>query len=113
MSASDGTYQTLVFDGLGTASYTVGTAGTYSVRSKSSIPTLTAGGLASGLVSTIKLNSSTVLTSATGASGVSTSGIVCAVGDVLSVVYTSSVTADENPPNANVIKSVITIFQGQ
>jgi hypothetical protein len=112
MSADIG-YQTLEFTGLGTLSYTVGTTGFYSVQSKSSIPTITSGGVPSSLVTTIQKNGSTVTNGASvaGASGMSVSGISCAVGDVLSVVYSSALASDA-APTINVIKSQVVIFLG-
>jgi hypothetical protein len=110
----DLTYQMLQFTGLGTLSYTVGQAGAWTVQSKSQIPTPTFdNGLVSGLVTTIQKNGSTVGngTSETGASGHSIQGIVCAVGDVLSVVYSSSASVDELP-NTNVIQSQVVMFLG-
>jgi hypothetical protein len=100
-----------VANGLGTFTNVVNTAGFYTVRSKSSLPTITAGGVPSGLVSTIQKNGSTVLASLAGASGVSASGISCAVGDSLSVVYSSALSTDAFP-FINEIKSTISIFLG-
>ena len=111
MSATDGTYQAQVFTGLGTLSYTVGVAGFYTVRSKSSLPTLTDAGMASSLVTTIKKNGSTVLASNPGDLGCSASGISCVVGDIITVVYSSAAASDDTP-FINIIKSTVSIFQG-
>lgn len=102
--------QTLVFQGIGTASVVVPNAGTYVVESKSTIPTSVAGSSASSLVSTIKLNASTILASVAGAQGARSVVTGVAAGDTLSVVYTSAAAVD----NAlNAIKSVISIYQGE
>lgn len=106
--------QLLEFSGLGTLSYIVDVAGTYSVKSKSTLPTITSGGVPSSLVTTINLNGSPVTggTSDAGAQGSYARGIVCALGDTLSVVYTSALASDA-APNINVIKSQVQIYQGE
>lgn len=114
MPASGQGSQLLEFSGLGTLTYVIDTAGSYAVKSKSSTPTLTSGGVASGLITTINLNGSPVAggTSDAGAMGSYAKGIVCAVGDTITVVYTSAVAADA-APNINVIKSQVQIYQGE
>ncbi len=103
--------QSLEFTGLGTLTFTASVAGTYSCRSVSSLPTLTSGGVASGLVTTINHNGSQVNQSVAGALGCSASGIVCAVGDTITVVYTSALSTDAYP-FINLIKSTVVIFVG-
>jgi hypothetical protein len=103
--------QNLVFQGLGTISVTAPFAMTsLVVESKSSIPTLTNGGGVSALVSVVKQNASTILTSATGASGIRAVIPNVAAGDVISIVYTSANAVDAA---LNAIKSQIVIWQGE
>lgn len=103
--------QSLEFQGLGTLTYVIPVAGTYSVESKSSTPTATSGGTPSGLVTTINKNGSPVTggTSDAGSMGSTARGIACVVGDSITVVYTSAVAADAL---LNVIKSQVQISQG-
>lgn len=103
--------QTLIFQGLGTISITAPFAmDSLVVESKSSIPTLTNGGGVSALISTVKQGSSTILASSAGASGVRAVVPNVAAGDVISIVYTSANAVDAA---LNVIKSQISIFQGE
>jgi len=101
--------QNFVFNGLGTQSFIVPTAGPGFVEGKSELPTLVGGGGASSLVVTVNQNGSAIYTGNAGALGFYTtySG---AVGDTIAVVYTSSASADSA---YNAIKSKIEIGGGE
>lgn len=103
--------QTIQTNGLGTITYPVETAGNYFVESKSSIPTTSTGAPAnSSLITVIKHNATTLVTSTAGASGAYANEIVCAVGDTLSVVYTSANSIDTA---LNAVKSTIVFASNQ
>lgn len=102
--------QNLVFQGLGTITITSPYAGSFVVESKSTIPTITNGGGVSALVCVVKQNTTTILTSATGANGIRALIPAVAVGDSISITY-SSANAVDNALNA--IKSNIVIWQGE
>lgn len=114
MPAPETSAQQLEFSGLGTLTFVIGFAGTYAVKSKSSLPTITSGGVPSGLVTTINKNGSPVAggTSDAGAMGSYAKGIACVVGDTITVVYTSALASDA-APNINIIKSQVQIYQGE
>lgn len=115
-----------VFAGLGTSTFTVVTAGLYTVQIKSTIPclaagssnnsTVTAGGSALQIV--VNNNGSPVLT--VGGSGANPTPtqqsiggsvvIQAAAADVITVVLTSANAVDALP---NAVKSIINLFQGE
>lgn len=101
--------QNLVFNGLGTQSFTVTSAGPYFLEGKSDLPTLVNGGGASSLVVTVNQNGSPVYTGSAGASGFKVN-VSCAANDVMAVVYTSSAAADTA---YNAIKSTVQIGMGE
>ncbi len=103
------TYQNFVFNGLGTLSFTVATAGAYFLEGKTSLPTLVQGNGASSLLTVVNQNGSPIYTGIAGAEGFYLD-VTCAANDVLSVVFSSSAAADQP---LNVIKSVVTFGQGQ
>lgn len=100
--------QNASFSGLGTFSITVQIAGPYFLEGKISLPTLTNGGGASSCLVTINQNGSPIYTGLAGAEGFK-KDTLCAAGDVLAIVLSSSAPADQ-PLNA--IKTVIAIGQG-
>jgi hypothetical protein len=96
--------QTLEFEGLGTFTLmTAPFAGLFDIDGKSTISTLSSGGGQSSLVATVKQNGSNVLVGVAGAQGFNTR-IQCASGDVITVVLSSSASADLG---LNVIKTVV------
>jgi hypothetical protein len=115
-----------VFAGLGTSTFTVVTAGLYTVRFKSTLPyiaagtsnnsTVTAGGSALQVV--VNQNGSPVLTvggSATNPTPTQPSlgssvVINCAAADVITVVLSSANAVDALP---NSVKTIINLFQGE
>ncbi len=107
--------------GLGTQTFNVVTAGNYTVSVRYSIPYIASGSSADSSVTTggselqvlVKLQSSTKLTlSAPAPTQPSLSGSVsmlCAAGDVIEIVPSSSADVD----NAlNAVKGIINIYQG-
>jgi len=102
--------QNFVFNGLGTLSTTVVTAGLYFVKGKvTDFPSLVNGGGASSLVVTVNQNGSPKYTGSAGASGFYTN-LSCAANDVIAVVFSSSASADSA---LNVIKSSVSIGLGE
>lgn len=101
--------QNLVFCGLGTLTLVAPTTGLYFVDGKSSLPTLTAGGGESALVTTVNLNGSPVYAGKAGAQGFYID-MLCTAFDVITVVFTSSADADQ-PINA--IKTAISWGLGE
>lgn len=110
-----------VMAGLNTGSFTVVTAGPYTVEFRSFIPYIAAGGSGyssattggSSLSVVVNLNGSPVLTVDTPAPNQPTMGgtvhMLCAAADVITVVATSSAAVDNTP---NAIKTVINLYQG-
>lgn len=113
--------------GLGTSTYTVLTAGEYTVGIKSTIPRDPGGSslfssqvspFASALQIVINQNGSPVLTiggsstnpTPTQPSLGSSISLLCAAGDVLTVVLSSANAIDSQP---NAVKSTITLYQGE
>lgn len=102
--------QNLTFNGLGTLSITVPLAGAYFVSGKISLPTLSKGDSApSACLVVVNQNGSPVYTGIAGAEGFYTD-ISCAANDVIAMVFSSAAAVDQG---LNVIKSVISIGQGQ
>ncbi len=105
----DTTYQTIVFNGLGTFATTVPTAGPWVIRGKSSVPQLNTGSsAASAMITTVNQNGSPIYTSTAGAEGFNVT-TNCAANDAITVVYTSAAAVDAA---LNVIKSTIELAQG-
>lgn len=115
-----------VFAGLGTATFTVVTAGLYTVAFKSTLPYLAAGSLGDSTVTAggsalqvvVNLNGSAKLTvggsatnpTPTQASMGSSVVISCAASDIITVVLTSANAVDAVP---NAVKTIINLFQGE
>ncbi len=96
--------QNQTFDGLGTlALFTAPQAGDYFVDGKISLPSIVGGAGPSSLLVVINQNGSPVYTGPVGATGFYT-GLVCALNDAITVVFSSSAAADQG---LNVIKSTI------
>lgn len=110
------------FAGLGTAQFTVTTAGPYTFAFTSTLPYIAAGSLGdsstttggSGLSVALKLNSDTLLTvSSPAPTQKITSGsvrIAAVAGDVISAVLTSSAAVDST---LNAIKTTFNLYQGE
>lgn len=110
-----------VFSGLGTSTFTVVTAGLYTVDFKSFVPYIASGSSAdstaaapSALSVVVNLNGSPALTSgAPSATQPLVNGKVtmgCVAADVITVVLSSANAAD----NAlNAVKSIINLYQGE
>lgn len=111
-----------VFAGLGTSTFTVVTAGLYTVQIKATIPCISAGSSSnssvttggSGLSIVVNKNGSAILTIANPSPtqplmGGSVSAQFAAA-DVITVVMSSSAAADQG---LNVIKSIINLYQGE
>lgn len=102
--------QSASFNGLGTMSTTVDTAGPYYVKGQLSLPTLVSGMGASLVVVTINLNGGGALyTGLAGAEGFY-KDLLCAAGDIINVILSSGAAPDQP---LNVIKSNISIGSGQ
>lgn len=100
--------QNLAFNGLGTLSVTVPSAGDYFCEGHITIPTITNGGGQSSLLVVVNQNGSPVYTGQAGAEGFRTV-VSCAANDVIAIVFSSS---NPNDLVLNAIKSVISIGQG-
>lgn len=100
--------QNLVFNGLGTLSFTIPQDGSYRFDGKISIPTIVNGGGPSSLLVVVNQNGSPVYTGVAGAEGFKVD-LSCLLGDVIAMVFSSSAAADLA---LNVIKSTIAISQG-
>ncbi len=113
--------QSTIFAGLGTAAFTIVDAGIYAFEFESTIPYRAAGSQgdssstvgASALSVALKLNSDTLLTVASPGSTQPLVGgkvsMLCAAGDVVSAVLTSSAAADAQ---RNAIKTTLNLYRG-
>ena len=107
--ANELAYGELVTTGLNTITIIVPTAGLWTFKGQLSLPTLTAGGVPSSVVTTIKQNGgSALLTSTAGASGFQLP-IQCALADSITIAFTSSLPSDAL---LNVMKCAIQYFVG-
>lgn len=104
------TRQNIEFGGLVTQSVTADSAGAYFVAGSLTLPSLTNGGGASGVVVTISQNSTTVYTGLAGANGFYFDKLSLAVGDVVHVALSSSATADQGK---NTVRCSMQIGLGQ
>lgn len=100
--------QSITYNGLGTFSWTAPSAGNYDVSGSISLPTLSNGGGVSAIVAVVKLNLTTKLTGAAGATGFSVHIPGVVAGDVISVTLSSANSADQG---LNVIKTNVTIAE--
>ncbi len=113
--------QSTIFAGLGTSTFTVVTAGLYTVAFTSTIPYQASGSSADSSVTTggsalsvvVNLQGSPVLTVASPSPTQPSMGgsvaMQCAAADVITVVLTSAAAADSQK---NSIKTIINLFQG-
>jgi hypothetical protein len=95
--------QNVVFNGLGTLSNKILSAGLYFVEGKISLPTITNGGGASSLLVVVNQNGSPIYTGKVGADGFKTE-VNALANDLLTIVFSSSSPADQV---LNGIKSVV------
>ena len=100
--------QNFTFCGLGTFTMSIPIAGLYFFRGKLSLPQLTQGSGPSACLVTINQNGSPVYTGTAGAEGFETN-FVCALNDVITIVFSSSAAADLP---LNVIKSTMSVWLG-
>lgn len=121
-----------VFNGLGTLTHTISTAGLYYAKSQTTVPSAVAGGsgagsgspnvppgltpaVASGVVITVTQNGSTVYTSPTlsptqnNLEFKTQTPLNCAANDVINIVITSSTASDQGLSG---VKTVASIGQG-
>lgn len=102
--------RSLSFSGLGTVTFVTPTTGQYSFHGSISLPNIVAGDTAnSAVVVTINQNASPVYTGVAGARGFGVS-FQCTAADSITIVLTSAALVDQN---LNVIKSVISISEGE
>lgn len=114
MAVQGGFSQTVVAVGLGETDIVVPDAGIYNVDVKHQIPqpTASAGSSTPGpsqVLTLVKLNSTTKLTSAVGANGAWVQ-ITAAAGDTLKVITSSSLAADNV---LNAVKTTVAVSVGQ
>lgn len=101
--------QNLVFNGLGTLSLEVPSAGVYFVKGKLLLPTIVSGAGASSVLVTINQNGSPIYVGQAGAEGFY-ADLSCAAFDTIAIVLTSSAAADLV---LNAVKTTISIGMGQ
>jgi hypothetical protein len=103
--------KTVMFNGLGTLTINISTAGNYTFSGKISLPTLGTGATAnSQVVTTIKQNGTTRYTGTAGAEGFYLSPLTCAANDAITIIFSSSAAVDQQ---SNSIQATVTQALGQ